>query len=756
MAVVIVLVQGRQETGGDEVLKLHYDKPALKWDEALPIGNGSFGGMVFGGGQEERLQFNHDTLFSGEPHDYAHEGAVTVLPELRRLLFEGKQDEAHRLGNDAFMSQSPRKGNGQETYQPFGDVHLLFPGHEVASSYHRALDLNEAVTSVCYDVAGVRYSREVFASFPDQAIVIQLKADQVGALAFEARLSSPHSGATTTVQDGRTLVLGGTVEKGSTRFEARLELRVEGGQIEASKGVLNVSGANSATLILVGATSLIDYQDISGDPGQVCETRLLSMGDTGYDALRGKHVADYKRLFERCTLDLGCSEKTALPTDQRLKTFGPDDPALATLFFQYGRYLMIACSRPGAQPSNLQGLWNDSKTPCWDSKYTININTEMNYWPAELTGLSECHDPLFGALKDLAKSGAVVAREHYGARGWVVHHNFDVWRGAAPINNADHGVWPTGGAWLCQHLWWRYAFTGDTSFLEQDAYPLMKGAALFFLDTLVEDPVGKGGVLISGPSNSPERGGMVMGPTMDHQIIRTLLMNTANAARALGVDDALEKQWRETAARIAPNAIGSEGQLKEWFYREEPRTDHRHVSHLWDLHPGLGIHPRSTPELAEACRVTLGFRGDGGTGWSKAWKINFWARLLDGDHAYKMLGEALRQNTLPNLFDTHPPFQIDGNFGATSGIAEMLLYSNGTEIELLPALPSAFPKGCVTGLRARGGFVVDIAWQAGTLTSAVVTSLCGNPVNVRYGDKRVFRQWQEGERGTFVAETFGE
>jgi alpha-L-fucosidase 2 len=374
----------------------------------------------------------------------------------------------------------------------------------------------------------------------------------------------------------------------------------------------------------------------------------------------------------------------------------------------------------------------------------------MNYWPAEMTNLPECHLPLFDALKDISQSGATVAKEHYAARGWVLHHNFDLWRGAAPINNANHGIWVTGGAWLCQHLWWHYLYGGDDQFLADVAYPLMKGASLFFLDYLIEDPQGDEKWLISGPSNSPERGGLVMGPTMDHQIIRNLLRNTAQAAKRLDVDTDLQREWTDAASRIAPNQIGSVGQLKEWHYTESPKTTHRHVSHLWGLHPGTEIHPLTTPELAEACRVTLQFRGDGGTGWSKAWKINFWARLLDGDHSYKMLAEALRGNTYPNLFDAHPPFQIDGNFGATSGIVEMLLQSHLGQLHLLPALPAAWPDGRIAGLRARGGFELDIAWADGKLVEAKITSLLGNATEVRIAASDNVRNLQPQKGETVV------
>ena len=742
---------------------LWYDQPATKWDQALPVGNGRMGAMVFGGLAEERIQFNEHTIWTGKPHSYAHVGAVKVLPQLRDLLFNGKQAEAEKLATREFMSEPIR----QTAYQPCGDLHIGNPRTQNATDYRRWLDLDSGSAVTEWTSDGVTHRRETFASHPANLIVTRLSASAPGKTSAAIVLNSPHKNSQRSIDGTHTVVLRGKVQVDGVAFEARAVVNHQGGTLSRDDAnALEITDADWIEIRLTAATNVESWKSLAADPATRVSATLARSSNKTYEELLAEHQADHRALFRRVALDLGRTPAAELTTDKRIAAFSDGkDPQLAALLFQYGRYLLIGSSRAGGQPANLQGIWNESLRPPWDSKYTCNINTEMNYWPAETTNLAPCHEALFKALHELRESGTITAREQYGARGWVLHHNFDLWRGTAPINASNHGIWVVGGAWLSMHLWEHYLFSGDQAFLKE-AWPVMRDAAVFFTDYLVEDPKTK--LLVSGPSNSPEQGGLVMGPTMDHQIIRDLFKACSQAARILGTDEKVAAEFDRLRPRIAPNTIGKHGQLQEWMEdKDDPRNTHRHVSHLWGVFPGSDI-TWEQPAFYQAARQSLIFRGDAATGWSMGWKTNLWARFLDGDHAYRILsnllqpfGRAKGQGGLySNLFDACPPFQIDGNFGATSGIAEMLLQSHVPTapatvtattlkpyfmVHLLPALPGAWPTGSVAGLRARGGVTVDITWQHGKLTAATLTPSVTGPITVRLGTRTVQLDGQAGQ-----------
>ena len=899
-------------------LKLWYDHPSAKWTDALPIGNGRLGAMIFGGVSQERIQFNEETLWTGAPRDYNRKGAYKYLAQIRQLLFEGKQKEAEQLAGEQFMGMRSDEGNrdiwfkkvtgrnslfysvphyddrnwkeiqmpsfdGWETqglegldgavwfrtsftlpeswkgqdlildlnrirdqdfsyvngklvgsmnnteprkytipkdvlvpgnnvisiqvlnyfdkgglagykdtshhigiypaskenekislvrkwkyfiqddapppvphyqadYQPFGDLWLNFANAESFTNYRRELDISDAAARTSYTLNGVDFVREYFASAPDQAIVIRLSSNQPKSISFECVLNSPHKHSSTKKLDNESVELSLAVSDGALKGESILKIKHTGGSLNIENGKIIVNNADEVTLLLTAATNYKNYKDVSADPLANCKQAIQAIGSKLYENLKSAHTKEYQKYFNTLSIDLGRSDKENLPTDKRIEQFATSsDPSFVALYLQYGRYLLINSSRPGTRPANLQGIWNDLLIPPWGSKYTTNINAEMNYWPAEFLNLSPMHEPLFKMIEELSQSGRETAKEYYNARGWVLHHNTDLWRGTAPINASNHGIWQGGSGWLSSHLWEHYLFTQDKNFLRSRAYPIMKQSALFYHDALIKDPTT--GWLISSPSNSPENGGLVGGPTMDHQIIRSLFRAVIEASEILGVDKSLRDSLQQQVKQIAPNQIGKYGQLQEWLQDvDDTANKHRHVSHLWAVYPGHEINWEESPDLVKAARQSLIYRGDAATGWSLGWKLNLWARFKDGDHAYKLLQMLLSPaekggaGSYHNLFDAHPPFQIDGNFGGAAGIGEMLLQSHTKYIDVLPALPSALPNGDVKGICARGGFQLNLKWSNNKLESVEVLSLAGNDCLLRYGTKIKSIKTEKGKR----------
>jgi len=908
-------------------LKLWYNQPAQQWTDALPLGNGRIGAMVFGGVNQEHIQFNEETLWTGSPREYNMPDGAKYLNEIRQLLFAGKQRQAEELAARHFMGlkskeeerapwvakvrdlkqlkedpssvniddrnwktiqlpsingweavglegldgavwlrnsfvlpdswvgkdlvfdlgkirdhdftyvngqfvgttdnatdgrkyvvaagklrkglnhisiqvlnysdkgglvgykdvtrplmvypqgtsevqalklsktwkykiqddNPPLVGAYQASYQPFGDIMLTFPAYRSkVSAYKRELDLSTAISRTTYVSDGVRYTREYFVSQPDQCIVVRLTADKKKSISFQAGLRSSHKQSAVRVTGHNSLSLAVQVKDGVLKGESILKVQATGGKTTAKNGQISVSKADEVLIYLSAATNYKNYKDVSGNPAAIAKADMDKLAKRSYSDVREAHLKEYQQYFNRLSVNFGSSPQSALPTDQRIEQFARDnDPALAALYLQYGRYLLISTSRPGTRPANLQGIWNDLLTPSWGSKYTTNINLEMNYWPAEGLNLSEMHEPLFDMISELSETGAETAKKYYNAPGFVVHHNTDIWRGTAPINNSNHGIWVTGGAWLSTHLWEHYNFSQDKEFLKNKAYPLMRQLALFFNSYLVKDP--QTGLLVSGPTNSPEQGGLVMGTAMDHQIIRDLYNACIRASEILDTDAELRKVMKSNRDRLTPNKIGRYGQLQEWTVDIDDTTNkHRHVSHLWGVHPGTDITWDKDPEMMKAARQSLIYRGDEGTGWSLAWKINFWSRFKDGNHAWKMVHMLISPaakggGSYVNLFDAHPPFQIDGNFGGAAGIAEMLLQSHSGYLDLLPALPSALRDGEIKGLRARGGFEIDMKWQNGKLSALEVLSTAGNSCTVKYQGRELTFPTVRGKRYTINA-----